>query len=263
MNHMRENASSRKAFFSQKEKIGVITHSDSYADYKTCQDAGIEPAVIANGVSLREFEDCEIDFRKKYAIETPGLVVCVSNFFPGKGQDHLVKALDRLSKRREDFSAVFVSTRVNFPYAQTISANVQRSLSRLRTSSRFLVDIPRSDVVAAFRAATVFAFPSQKEVAPIVVLESMAASAPWIAMPVGDVATLPGGRLVPFRGYDPRGYLVWREESYATFVDHIDNLLEDSAERESLGTAGRAFIEAERDWSKIVPRYESFFEQFV
>lgn len=263
MNHMRESVSSRKIFSQNKDIIDVVTHSDNYLDYKTCIDIGIKPHVIPNGVDVNEFQNCSINIRDIHNIETPYLITCVSNFFPGKGQEHLAIALQRLAKQRQDFTVVFYSARVNLPYAVALSSNVERTLKRSSFKCLFLKDRPRQEVVSAFKNSDLFAFPSQKEVAPIVVLESMAAATPWVALPVGNIPEMPGGLLAPIRGHDPRGYAKWGEETYDTFVGHMNTLLSNKDKNFELSQEGFEYIDKHRDWKKIIPLYEKLFKKHV
>ncbi len=259
MNNMGKNLNKVKRLVDNQDHFDVITHSNNYKDYVLCSERGLTPIVIPNGVDLDEFE-YPIDFRSKYKIKTPRLIVCVSNYFPGKGQEYLAKVIERLAGRRYDFTLAMVFSGVNFPYASRLERDNKRAMEKLKCPVRFLKDIPREDVIGAFCSADVFAFPSQKEVAPIVVMEAMAARTPWIAMPVGNVPQLSGGFMIPYPAMGEYG-CSYDETSYATFVDHLDRLLNDEDERNQLGEAGRKQIEEEYDWEKLGQKYVDLFSR--
>jgi len=238
-------------------KLNIITHSRSYRDYIVCEQAGIPVNVIPNGVLLEEFDNNNTIF--PFLKSNKKMILCVSNFFPGKGQDMLTEVLKRVYKKTKDWYVVFLSSSVNFPFAKYLSEKVMQAISRENYDSYFLVDRPREEVVAAFKNASVFAFPSQKEVAPLVALESQACSVPWVSLPVGNMRDLLGGQLAVPGPADAHGYLRYSEESYQTFSQHIIDLLQDDSLRQSLGKDGRKQVEEQYDWKKIASQYNEVF----
>jgi len=261
MNQMLAHKQYLKKFIKNQEHFHVITHSDNYADYQQCERLGIPVTIIPNGVDLTEFDNSEFDFKSKYDIGDKKLVLCVSNFFPGKGQDHLVKVLQRLKNKRDDFVAVLVSTHVNFTYAQILSRRVKQLMKAGDIPHKFLENLPREEVVGAFVQADVFAFPSQKEVAPLVVLECMAARTPWVAMKVGNVPQLAGGIVVPGTGKDRHGYLNFGNVSYDQFSNNINEILDSAELGEKLKKEGRELAENIYNWDIIAEQYNSIFRQ--
>jgi len=260
-NALRESSYMQRVFRENHRFFNIITHSDNYLDYTTCNDMGVPVTVVPNGVDLSEFTDNTIDFRSKYKIGDRKFILCVSNFFPGKGQEYLVKTLGKLQNERDDFTAVFISSTVNFSFAKTLSHQCQSELKRLGIKHKFLTDIPREDVVSAFNHADIFAFPSQKEVAPIVVLECGAAKLPWIAMPVGNVRALRGGLMIPFNGRDKLGFMLYGDMSYKMFIQHLNTLLDDQTTNDTLGEEGYQFVKTHHNWDKIVSSYHTLFKK--
>lgn len=260
MNHMLGRSGDMRMFLDKKDQIRTITHSDNYQDYKICTDKGITPTVIPNGVDLEEFDKAEYCFRDRYQIGTGNLIVCVSNFFPGKGQNHLIPPLRQLHEKGVDFTAVFISNNVNFPFARILSSVVEKSLATAKFKNRFFTSLARKYVVAAISEADVFAFPSQKEVAPLVVLEAMACRTPWVAMPVGNVPQLDGGKIVPSRCRDKDGFAKYDSESYKWFAKHLEDILTDEKLKKKLGDDGRYMIESTYNWEAISEQYDRVFK---
>ena len=237
-------------------QIRCIAHSDNYQDYQACVNEQIAVTVIPNGVDLAEFDAAP------YVVpgtEGKKVILCVSTFFPGKGQEHLVKVLERLYQKRQDWAFVNCSNRVNFGFAQLLADKVRKSLKTMPYESHFLVDLSREKIVGLFKSAHVFAFPSQKEVAPLVAIESQAAGLPWVALPVGNVPQLKGGLIAAPGVKDSQGYQRYGEESYQTFADNLDRLLGDDTLRSQLGAAGRQQIEDVYNWQKIAAQYNEVF----
>ena len=254
MNHMRESERTMMVFLRKKDQFKVITHSDIYLDYQKCHSKGVDISVIPNGVDLQEFDQNTLDFNTK----GKKVVLCVSNFFPGKGQEHLVKALDLVSLNRNDFRAVFVYSSTNFMFGQILERQVKRLLDAAKFESDFIKNMPREKVVAAFKHASVFAFPSQKEVAPLVALESQAARTPWVALPVGNIRDLKGGIVIPHAGLDVRGYARYSNDVYHNMAMAINDLL-DEKEYDNLVLNGRKQVEESYCWSQIGKLYNEVF----
>lgn len=254
MNHMRESRRTMQAFLRNKDEFTVITHSDNYVDYNKCLAKGVSPVVIPNGVDIEEFDHNTTEFNKK----GKKTVLCVSNFFPGKGQDHLVKILDLLANKRDDFRAVFVSTSINFAFARILERQVKNLLQNSKFEYDFLQNISREQTVAAFKHADVFAFPSQKEVAPLVLIESQAARVPWVSLPVGNARELKGGVIVPHAGIDSRGYARYSNDCYDNYTKNLDDML-NGLNVDGLVSEGREQVEKIYSWSKIGSLYNKVF----
>jgi len=246
-------------FKDKKVSFQVITHSDNYIDYIKCKSIDIPVNVVHNGVDLSEFVLKGESFKKKYKIKTKKIVLCVSNFFPGKGQDYLLPILNNTYRKLGDFTAVFICTSVNFFVANNIKQNFQRKLKQLKIPSVLLLDIPRQDVVNAFLESDVFVFPSLKEVAPVVILEAMSAKLPWIALPVGNIPQLSGGMMVPTRGKNSQGFYFFGAETQVNFEQRIVDILTDTALGLKLGQEGRQLIEEQYNWDVIIPKYNDLF----
>ena len=260
MNNMLSGNKSLFYKFKRKyNQYNVITHSDNYQDYMYCQDADIPVHVIPNGVSIKEFDVDSSDFRKKHKIDTEKIVLCVSNFFPGKGQEYLLPILDKLYQQRQDFTAVFICSTVNFYVANNIRNKFRQMLKRAKFPSKVISDVARKEVLEAYKEADVFVFPSQKEVAPIVILEAMASGTPWVAMPVGNIGQLKGGKQVPYRSKDAEGFATYNAESNDYFVKYLYDILSDDHLRQQRGDEGRKEIEEKYLWEKIVPIYHELF----
>jgi glycosyltransferase involved in cell wall biosynthesis len=102
----------------------------------------------------------------------------------------------------------------------------------------------REVVEAALSSADLFLLPSRIECSPLVIIESMAASLPWISYDVGNVRELAGGIVVD----DPI------EMARAT-VEVLDGRHPD------LGAEGKAAWESGHRWDTIVSSYEALLDR--
>jgi len=258
MNYMRMHGDIGRMFANKKRHFTTITHSDNYLDYETCKKLDVPVKVIPNAIDLKEFEVESPSFRERYGIDTEHMILCVSNFFPGKGQEHLYHILQKLADRGHDFTAVYISTTTNFQPAEVMRTRHNRMLAKARFKSKALNNIPRSDVIEAFKQADVFAFPSQIEVAPLVVLECMANNLPWVALNVGNVEELDGGFIVKATK-KVQGKWHYTTTLYDEFTDCLDNLLSSKAMRIGVGVEGKRMMLERFNWDTIKHEYKDVF----
>lgn len=257
MNTMLKKVGMQKLFQNKLNQIQVVTHSNDYQDYKQCCQLGLEPTVIHNGIDLNEMS-CEKGlFREKYGLGDSKILLCVSTFFPGKGQEHLIKICEKIE---EEFTLVLVSNDVNFGFSRVLEKHMSDGLIHATFSWKWLRNLPRKEVVSAFVDSDIFVFPSQKEVAPLVILEAMASFTPWVALGVGNIPTLSGGFVVSPLLMDHNGYAGYGKETYQAFADHITNLLKDDNLRQKMAKDGNVLIKSEYNWDKIAEQYYSLFK---
>jgi glycosyltransferase involved in cell wall biosynthesis len=271
--HLQTNPQSLKLLKENIDKFNLITHSEITPDYKWCIDNNLPVKVIPNGVDLSEFEENSIDFRQKYNIKEKYVILNISNYFFGKGQEILPEIAKRLSyavpesvKKKlgkefdyKDFIILSISNTVQYPYDKVF---LERTKKQSKGENiRFLRDIPREDVVAAFKASDIFIFTSRKEVSPLVILESQASKTPWVSFDVGDVRGRAGGSVVRnFSGKDNKGYNIIDKNTIDRFCIHVAEMLSDEDKLKKVVKEGQKDIEL-IDWNNIVPLYDKIFKK--
>lgn len=235
----------------------IVCHSIYERDYKFCSNKNLidKTVIVPNGIDLEEFDNNNIS--KEQIIKDLNLpknilnsmwILNVSNFFIGKGQIKLIHILERIKSKNVVYIQVASDpsfTSVNYPL-ELIWEKTHKYVP-----SFLLKNIPRKYVIALFKQSNVFALPSEKEVAPIVLLESMAAKCPWVACDVGNVSGLKGGKYI--RAPKDFNYKVvfddWVIENFAKAIDEMLQI-------PLIGENGRKQIENEFNWSKIFPMYD-------
>lgn len=242
-----------KRLVQNKDIIKLITHSNSYQDYKLCEAKGLDTIVIPNGVDLNEFKVNKGLFRSKYDLKDKKILLCVSNFFPGKGQEHLIPICKSLSIK--DYCLVSISSTPSFQAAEILKTRFKNLSAQEGINMKMFTDLPREEVISAFIDADIFVFPTQKEVAPLVVLEAMAAQTPWISMPVGNVASLEGGIVIPSNGKDPNGNCLYNEQVYELFAKYISTVVNDENFSKELTDKGIEMISSTYSWDSIFKSY--------
>jgi len=261
MNFMLGNKEASKMclynFSLEHKNFKVLTHSSSYQDYLQCKKMNIPVTVIPNGVDQNEF-NVNINFRNKFGLPDKKIILCVGNFFPGKGQSFLVNVLNKLKKKRDDYISIFISSTVNMPYAERLAGECEMLLKHLKISHKFFRNLSREDVVAAISAADVFAFPSQKEVSPLVLLECMTAGIPWVSFNVGNVNELKGGSIVKSRKNSNNEIILTEVEEHL-FADKLDQILGDKDYSTLLSDEGIECAKTLFNWKDIEKKYYDFF----
>lgn len=271
---MRENSSLFGIFCDERKQFKVITHSSRDEDYKKCFENKISVTVIPNGVDVKRFNFFKpwkmydvneymnsVDFKRKYEINTSKVIINVANYFYGKGQKHLLEIGNRLSGLRgDDFTIIQISNTVRYPHDKTFLTQTQNLFKqKSKFQYKFLRDIPREDVEAAFNVADIAIFTSLKEVAPITILESMAAKTLWISMDVGNVKELFGGVVICNGNHDKNGYKVFKDSVYDDYAYTAHEYLDSDGLLTASGLDGREMIEKFYNWDVICEQYYNVF----
>jgi len=237
------------------DKFNLITHSSTTPDHKWCIDNDLPVKVIPNGVDLSEFSNNTIDFREKYKIKEKYILLNVAQFFYGKGQSSLGLINKELKRYTDDFIIVQISSSIDYPYEQRFLRKAKKNFNNEKCL--FLRNIPREDVVSAFKNSDVFCFTSGKEVAPLVILESMAAGLPFVSLPVGDISNYPGV-IINTAIEDKKGYKIIDKRTVEVYAYCMYPILVNDDLRKRLIRFGQEEVE-KLDWKNIVPQYDGIF----
>ncbi len=235
----------------------LVCHSIHDRDYKLCTSHRLQEktVVIPNGVDLSEFDNNHLtrqDLLPEFADKK--WVVNVSNFFPGKGQVHLIDILSRLPQ--DEFVYLQISSDIEFPIGKQLEQHwVLNTKKKLKCKHRLLKNLPREKVIGFLNRSNVFAFSSEKEVAPLVVLEAMAAKLPWVAADVGNTRGLKGGKYIA-AVKNSRHHSVFDDRVCSLFAKAIEAVWKSPATAE----AGRQQIETEMTWDIVLPQYAHLIE---
>jgi len=158
----------------------------------------------------------------------------------------------------EQTAYIQISSDIDFDIGKMLEGKwkmAMRKLKDLGMKVKLMKNIPREDVVGFLKQSNVFTFPSEKEVAPLVLLESMGASLPWVATNVGNAEDLKGGLCIRSMK-DSRYHSVFDKRVELQFREAVLKMWNTP----SVGIEGRQQIETELTWDKILPQYLSLIE---
>ncbi len=239
----------------------LLCHSEYDRDFKMCSAGNFtkKTVVIPNGVDVSDFDNNHLSRQDLLPdLAAKRWILNVSNFFPGKGQEHLIHILSDV-KNPEEVVYLQVSNDIQFPIGKQLEQKwkvLSRKLQTKGVTVKLLKNQPREKVIGFFKQSNVFAFPTEKEVAPIVLLESMAAALPWVATDVGNAIGLKGG--ICIRSAKNRKYHnIFDKRVSDLFLEGIYNVWNSP----KIGEAGRYQIDKELTWEKILPRYTELIER--
>jgi glycosyltransferase involved in cell wall biosynthesis len=249
-----------EGFKKYKNRIEFVTHSSNYDDAKLLQKNGIPFRVIPNAADGSEFFIPKSKFRDKMNISSNSIMtLMVANCFPGKGHEELIQILEKNQYNfPENSYFVLACSTPAWPIAKRLTASISERISRIRRPRCIVLkDAARETVCDAFAASDITIMTSLKEVAPIVILESMACGIPWISFPVGNVPELPGGVVVPCGNRDAQGYLRPSPSDLDAFSRELKELIVSDSKRNDLGSAGMAIINSSFNWETVSELYNA------
>lgn len=234
----------------------LICHTKLEKDFIFAQKISAEKThLIPIGVDLEEFDNNELTRNDLFKHNKEDLwVLNVANFFPGKGQNHLLKILEkvRLSVKRR-ITYIQVCSSNDFAICKQLETawkHRSEGLSKINFETVLAKDKSREFVIGLFKNSNVFAFTSEKESFGLVLLESMTARLPWISTNVGVCQELAGGYCIN-AVKDSYNNTIFDNRTINIFAEKIGHFLLNS----SVGEEGRKNIEENYQWKNILPRY--------
>ena len=255
----------------------LIVYSLTYQDAEFARRCGMAHALhlIANGADEREFADSEAgDIRQRLGIE-PGddLLLSVGSLIAAKGHWEVLEAYDAANLPRPATLVVNGNVPGGHPFAGLkrmlkhlasgrLPLNWEARLLNRRhrgaeTRRRVvLVDLPRPDLVALYKAADLFVFASHVEYSPLVLFEAAASATPFISSDVGnarEIAKWTGAGVVV------SGHPVFsRTELVESLTDTLASILRNKLTLDQLrASARRNIFERGFTWNRIVKQYET------
>jgi glycosyltransferase involved in cell wall biosynthesis len=236
----------------------LIFHSHTYHDIAFARESGLANlTVIPNGASREEFDDLDSDFRERHGIETEQpLLLTVGPHNRRKGHALAIEGF-----REAEIDGGVLAVIGNKPLRLGCQWDCRRRAlsARVRSGGRkhvAILDPPREEVLAAYKAADLFLFGSQIECSPLVLFEAAASATPFASVAAGNAAEIAewtgGGTVVP-SSRRPDGRVTAAPESLGAA---LTRLWAEPGTRRRLGEAGREAWLREFTWEQIAGRYE-------
>ena len=253
----------------------LIFYASDYRDILFARShglAGIE--VLPNGADEREFFDSNAPgFRTELGVDDDDILLLTVGAINGaKGHWEVTRAfqLARLDRpatlilngnypRRSRKGLAWQFLRESLQGRVPLSVLVWRINAKKGSVKRvILCDLPRTDVVRAFKASDLFVFASHVEYSPLVLFESVAAGTPFLSVPAGnanEIAQWTGGGVICDATLSSTDTVQTDPRQLALAMER---LLSDPENLLRLGLSGRrAFTNGGLSWKAIAERYEA------
>jgi len=188
--------------------------------------------IIRNGVNLKSLVSNK-DFKKTYEINSK-FILFVGRFSKSKGIENLINAINLIKNELRSRNTILVIMGVDFGYEDEMFSLIKK----FDLSEHILVikNPPREDVISAYGKSEFLVMPSQWELSPLVPLESFAFSRPVIST---------NSHGIPFTVQNNKNGILVEPENPAELSNAIIKLLDNSTQRDSLGSAGYDFVQKE------------------
>lgn len=243
-------------YLSQAQRLVAITPS-VYNEYKKLNIEDSRIYNIPNGVALDRFSQ-NLDrqqIRKNLGVKDEDfLVLCVGRNHPKKNYKTLIEAGSAIRKKGiENFKIMCIGSGCDMLEEQVKELSLQSHvilINGMNKPNKHSIALPVDELVQAYRAADVFAFPSLMETFGIAIVEAMAADLPVI---VGDSD---GCRDIVENG---RWGLLCAPQDANDLAQKIINIIQDSALKAQLiaKSSERAKV---FNWDTIAQRYVDIYE---
>ncbi len=213
--------------------------------------------VSPNGVDLSLFGEpvaAEPALARELGVEDAETIGFIGSFYDYEGLDDLIAAMPALVAARPKARLILVG---GGPMEAAL--RVQAAASPAAEAIRFVGRVPHTEVERYYALVDVLAYPRKHMrltdlVTPLKPLEAMAQGKLVAASDVGGHRELirDGETGTLFRPDDP-----------AAIATALAGLLADRSGWEARRARGRAFVEAERNWSSNICRYEPIYQRLM
>lgn len=209
--------------------------------------------VIPNGVETDRFEPMPRDpaVEEKFGFKGKTVVAYIGTFAAFEGVEFLVKALIKLIKSgRDDIRGLIVGKGVRYEACRKLAQEAGLEDKIIHPGR-----VPHSEVRSIYSVVDILAYPRDRQritelVTPLKPLEAMAMEKAVIGSDVGGLTELIEDGVTG---------LIHKSESVDDLADKILKFADDPALREKMGKQGRAYVQEDRQWRKII---EGHFEVY-
>ena len=221
-----------------KNAAGVVANSNGLRQLANGFDPRFEIPIIPNGVDFEFYRAADRD------LSFPRLL-SVGRIVHQKGLDIAMRALGGL--RELDWEWRIAGDGPQMQVLQSLAKELG-----IEDRVHFLGWQSRDQLIASYKQANIFLFPSRHEGMPNAMLEAMASGLPVIA------SCIAGSEELVLN--DKTGYLI-PSEDIASLQVALKKMLSDPARRAQMGSASRQHAEANYSWESTARQYARLLEK--
>ena len=243
----------------------LIVHSEMTRDSQFIRQHGLNHySVMPNGAAREEFEHATDDFRERYRIPRGiPMLLTVGSHTGAKGHS---LSMDAFAHAKIGRAVLVIIGNVLGGIGCLRRCQIQAAWVRFRSLGQkmvLLLDLPRKDVVNAYRAADLFVFGSNIECSPIVLFEAMAGATPFVSSDVGnarEIADWGGSGIIIPAVLDSNGLA---RATVSDMARAIENLISDPSKLQAMAQAGHDSWKKRFSWETIATQYESLYDRLI
>lgn len=204
---------------------------------------------LSDGVDVHFYKKAMV---KEKTLAKEPLVFLPARMTSGKGHLDLIKAAQRMKKKKIDFK-IICAGRCDMP---EFELRIRHLLKTKNLSDFFILlnHLSQEELREIYAQSHVVVLPSTTEGLPRVLLEAQAMELPVIAYNTGGAADT-------LRNHET-GFLI-RKGDFRALAKRIIELLADENKRKQMGAAGRKFIEKNYSVEAMAKRHEAFYAQMM
>ena len=209
--------------------------------------------VIPNAVDIDKFAvggQADMDLKRKLGLEHNRLIGFIGSFYAYEGLDVLLRAVPALSQRHPDLRVLLVG-------GGPQDANLRQQAKDLGIADKvvFTGRVPHDQVQKYYDLLDVLVYPRMSMrltdlVTPLKPLEAMAQGRILAASSVGGHRELIA---------DGKTGVLFAPDDPASLAAKVGDLLDAQVLWPALRSAGRAYVETERNWPVSVARYKNIY----
>jgi glycosyltransferase involved in cell wall biosynthesis len=206
--------------------------------------------IIRNGVNLKSLVSNK-NFKKTYEINSK-FILFVGRFSKSKGIENLINSINLIKNELRSRNTILVIMGVDFGYEDDMFSLIKK----FDLSKHILVikNPPREDVISAYGESEFLVMPSQWELSPLVPLESFAFSRPVIST---------NSHGIPFTVQNNKNGILVEPENPTKLSNAIIKLLDNSTQRDSLGSAGYNFVQNECNCISMAKNHLKLYQNIL
>ena len=208
-------------------------------------------AIIPNGINLDILKTNEIDFKKKYGIDSD-FVLFLGRFHKIKGLDVLIESINILKNRIKEKKIKFVIMGVDFGFESEMIQTIKKY--GLDNLVKIIKNPPRVDVIAAYRESKFLVYPSRWELSPLTPLEGFAFKKTIIST---------NAHGIPSTLQHNHNCILVEPDDPNSLSESILELLNDEEKCEKFGNSGHELVLEKRNSKVMVKSTLTMYEQII
>jgi glycosyltransferase involved in cell wall biosynthesis len=183
-------------------------------------------------------------------------VMLVKEVLSERGWLGIAELATNIIARRLNKLPIPILRNIPIDFMSSLKCWIRKANSQFPLKRVLLVDLPRQELIQAYKNANLFVFASNVEYSPLVLFESAAAGTPFLSVPVGnaeEIAEWTGCGIIVQAAIDKRGFT---RANPRTLAIEMRKAMDSPQFLAELGRTGYNRWQERYTWAKICLQYE-------